>query len=96
MALQAFFLSTLFMMALAIALLEWCLFLVPYKALLFGPYAKPLALYFGALYLNVFAAFYALSRHLLLKDTGRKLAHLEKQLRSGSGIADELARRLED
>jgi hypothetical protein len=32
---------------------------------------------------------------VFLKDTGQKLAHLEKQLRSGPSL-DELARRLEE
>jgi hypothetical protein len=32
----------------------------------------------------------------MLKDTGRKLAHLEKQLRSGAGISEELTRRLDE
>ena len=96
MALQAFFFSTLFMMALGIVLLDRTQFLVPYKALLLGPYAVPLLLYFAALYVNVFAAFYLITRRVFLKDTGRKLAHLERQLRSGSGNADDLARRLEE
>ena len=44
---------------------------------------------------STFAACYALSRAVFLKDTGQKLAHLEKQLRSGPSL-DELARRLEE
>jgi hypothetical protein len=31
-----------------------------------------------------------------LKDTGRKLAHLEKQLRTGESLSEELSRRLEE
>jgi hypothetical protein len=45
---------------------------------------------------NLFAACYAMGRALFLKDTGEKLAHLEKQLRSGATISHELTRRLED
>jgi len=33
---------------------------------------------------------------LFLKDTGEKLAHLEKQLRSGGTISEELSRRLKE
>jgi hypothetical protein len=95
-AIQAFFLATLVMTAVGLLLLQLCSFLVPYKALLTGPYAGALATYFGALYLNLFAAFYFATRKLLLKDTGRKLAHLEKQLHSDAGLSDELARRLQD
>ncbi len=32
-------------------------------------------------------------RVVLLNDTGRKLAHLEKQLRTGDSLAEELNRR---
>ena len=35
-------------------------------------------------------------RKLFLKDTGRKLAHVEKQVRSGSSISEELSRRLKE
>lgn len=96
MAIQAFFLTTICMTALGLVLLDLCRFLVPYRALLVGSYAMPIALYFAALYVNLFAAFYLMTRQLFLKDTGRKLAHLEKQLRSDSGLSDELARRLQD
>jgi len=46
--------------------------------------------------LNLFAAFYLICRKLFLKDTGEKLAHLEKQLRSGGTISEELSRRLKE
>ena len=46
--------------------------------------------------MNLFAACYAISRTVFLKDTGQKLAHLEKQLRSGSPLSAELAQRLEE
>ena len=38
----------------------------------------------------------SLVRKLLLKDTGRKLAHLEKQLRTGHSISTELTERLKE
>jgi hypothetical protein len=46
--------------------------------------------------MNLFAAVYLACRFFFLKDTGRKLAHLEKQLRTGEDLAPELSRRLED
>jgi len=36
------------------------------------------------------------SRKLLLKDTGRKLAHIEKQLRTGHSISTGLTERLKE
>jgi hypothetical protein len=37
-----------------------------------------------------------LNRALFLKDTGRKLSHLEKQVRTRSAIVMELTAQLED
>ena len=48
----------------------------------------------GVLYLNLFAGCYLLSRRLFLKETGRKLAHLERQLQSGDSIVRDLSERL--
>jgi len=39
---------------------------------------------------------FTLVRKLLLKDTGRKLAHVEKQLRTGQSISTEMTERLEE
>ena len=47
-----------------------------------------------ALFLNLLAGFFVLSRWLLLKDTGEKLAHIEKQLRGRESISEELSRRI--
>jgi len=96
MAVNAFFIASLFMLALGLWLLGECRFLVPYRALIVGPYLTPILTFVAALYVNVFAAIYLIGRTLFLKDTGRKLAHLEKQLRTGSSISDELAERLRE
>jgi hypothetical protein len=58
-------------------------FLVPYKGVLFHAYAVPILTYLAALALNVFAAAFVLIRKFFLKDTGRKLLHLDKQLHLG-------------
>ncbi len=39
--------------------------------------------YLATLFLNLFAATFALNRKFFLKDTGRKLSHLDKQLHMG-------------
>ena len=59
-------------------------------------YGQTALMFSAALFLNVFAGVYLACRKLFLKDTGRKLVHLEKQLRSGTSIAEELSRYLED
>ena len=46
------------------------------------------------LFLNLFAVFYLAARGLFLKETGRKLAHVEKQLHTGDTIVRDLSERL--
>ena len=89
-------LTTVIMLGLAFFLMGECQFLIPYRQLLFEKYGKTFALFAAALFVNIFAALYAIGRKLFLKDTGRKLAHLEKQLRTGASISEELSRRLEE
>ena len=92
---NTFLLTTVIMLGLAFFLMGECQFLIPYRQLLLRKYSTTIALFAAALFVNVFAALYAIGRKLFLKDTGRKLAHLEKELRSGS-ISEELSRRLQE
>jgi len=58
-------------------------YFIPYKSVLFAAYRIPILIYVGALSVNVFAAAFVLIRKFFLKDTGRKLLHLDKQLHVG-------------
>jgi hypothetical protein len=58
-------------------------FFVPYKLLLWREYATPILVYIGILSVNAFAVAFVLLRKFFLKDTGRKLSHLDKQLHAG-------------
>ena len=73
--------------AILLALGFWLMgelkFFVPYKLVLWRAYATPILTYVGVLSVNVFAAAFVLSRKFFLKDTGRKLSHLDKQLHVG-------------
>lgn len=84
--------------AIFLALLFWlmqeCMFLLPYRDVLYRSYGTTIALCSLLLFVNIFAAFYAVGRTLFLKDTGQKLAHLEKQIRTGASVSEELAHRL--
>jgi len=93
---NAFFVATVLLLALGIWLLGECRFLIPYRQVLWEDYAAPIAGFSAALFVNVFAAVYLLGRKIFLKDTGQKLAHLEKEVRTGSGISEELAERLKE
>ena len=73
--------------AILLALGFWLMgelkFFVPYKLVLWRAYATPILAYVGILSVNVFAAAFVLIRKFFLKDTGRKLSHLDKQLQVG-------------
>jgi len=93
---NVFFATTILFLAVLLFLLQECSFLIPYRTLLLEKYAGAIALFAAALFLNVFAGMYVAVRKLFLKDTGRKLAHIEKQLRTGASISDELTQRLSE
>ena len=69
-------------------------FLAPYKHLILGQYTTVILSVLAIAFINLFAIFYLLTRSLFLKDTGRKLAHVEKQLRTGDSIVRDLSARL--
>jgi hypothetical protein len=73
--------------AILLALGFWLMgelkFFVPYKLVLWRAYATPILGYVGILSVNVFAAAFVFIRKFFLKDTGRKLSHLDKQLHVG-------------
>jgi hypothetical protein len=93
---NAFFAATVFMLALGFFLMGECRFLIPYRQLLWERYGETIAAFATALFVNLFAAAYLLCRQLFLKDTGRKLAHLEKQLQTGANLSEELSRRVNE
>src|SRR5215470_10482788 len=88
--------TTVIFIGLALFLMQECHFLIPYRHVLFAKYGMALAAFGAALFMNLLAAIYIICRKLFLKDTGRKLAHLEKQLRTGVSISEELSERLKD
>ena len=69
-------------------------FLAPYKHVIFREHLSVVCGALGVTFLNLFALFYLAGRTLFLKDTGRKLAHVEKQLRTGDTIVRDLSERL--
>src|SRR5258708_18424710 len=93
---NAVFATTVIFLAVGLFLLQECQFLIPYRHVLFVKYGSVIAGFAAALFVNLFAAVYLISRKLFLQDTGRKLAHLEKQFRTGSSLSDELTQRLNE
>lgn len=88
--------TSVIFLAIVFWLMQELEFLAPYRWLIFEKYGEPVVVFAGLLFLNLFAAIYLICRKVFLKDTGRKLAHLDKQLRTGETISEELSRRLEE
>jgi hypothetical protein len=80
---NALFIAIALLLALGFWLMGELKFLVPYKTVLLHEYGKTILIYVAVLFVNLFAATLALIRKFFLKDTGRKLFHLDKQLHLG-------------
>jgi hypothetical protein len=66
-------------------------FLAPYKAGLFHLHGQLILGAILLIFLNLCAAYYALARWLFLRDTGRKLSHLDQQLGARDSALDDFA-----
>jgi hypothetical protein len=80
--------NSLFASATALILILFALvrrldFLAASKRVLFLHCGMAMAIFFGVLGLNLFAAALAINRKILLKDTGRKLSHFDNQMQAG-------------
>ena len=93
---NAIFAATVCLLGVLLYALQEATFLVPYRQLIWGKYAETVAVFCLLPFFNLFAFFYLLMRKVFLKDTGQKLAHLEKDLRTGGAVSEELAQRLEE
>ena len=91
---NAAFLAAMVLLLLAFSLLGPLEFLAPYKRLIVAEYGLVILGGVVIVFLNLFALFYLIGRGLFLKETGRKLAHVEKQLRTGDTIVRDLSERL--
>ncbi|MBA0086617.1 MAG: hypothetical protein HRJ53_16675 [Acidobacteria bacterium Pan2503] len=83
MASNALLLTSALLLTLGFWLLGELKFLIPYRHVLFHNYGRTLFLWFAILFVNLFAAVYALERKFFLKDTGRKLWHVDRQVLQG-------------
>ena len=65
-------------------------FLAPYKVALFREHGVMIGAGVLLLFLNLCALFYGIARCLFVRDAGRKLTHLDRQLRSADTPHEEL------
>ena len=80
---NALFLTIAILLALSFWLMDELKFLIPYKTVVFHEYGQAILIYVTILAANLFSATLAFIRKVFLKDTGRKLSHLDKQLQVG-------------
>ena len=88
---NALIVTSVLFLALMFWVMQEATFLIPYRQLLLQKYGESLLLLGSVVFLNLFAGIYAAWRNFFLKETGRKLAHLEKQLRTGTSVSEELS-----
>jgi hypothetical protein len=79
-----------------ISLLGEFAFLAPRRTQIIQLYGHLITGFVAVFAVNLFGLILAINRRLFLRDTGRKLAHVEKQLRTGSSISEELTERLSE
>jgi hypothetical protein len=82
---NALILTIAILLALSFWLMGELKFLIPYKPVLIRDYGTPIFIFIAVLFANLFAAAFAINRRFFLKDTGRKLSHLDKQMQVGQG-----------
>lgn len=79
--------AVLFAIAALLAYGFWLLdqlkFMAPYRAVLFHAYGEQLLIFLAALFANLFGFALVAGRRFLLKNTGRKLSHLDRQFNIG-------------
>ncbi len=80
---NALLLTIAILLAYGFWLLDQLKFMAPYKSVLIHSYGPDAARCVGVLFVNVFGAALLLQRKFFLKDTGRKLSHLDRQFQVG-------------
>jgi len=82
---NALILTIAILLALGFWLMGELKFFIPYRAVLLHQYGTAILVFLAVLFINVFGIVFAVNRRFFLKDTGRKLSHLDKQLQVGQG-----------
>src|SRR5580700_5988127 len=80
---NALILTIAILLALGFWLLNALRFLIPYKHILFHQYGGLLLGWVVMVFANVLAGVFAIQRKFFLKDTGRKLSHIDQQVAAG-------------
>ena len=92
---NAAFLSAVTVCVVASWLAAELVFLAPYKASLFREYVWVLGSLLLILFFNLCALYYSTARWLFLRDSGRKLLHLDRQLGTSDTALDDFGPHLD-
>lgn len=80
---NALIVTVAILLAIGFWLMSELRFLIPYRLILYHQYGGVILIWIALLFVNVFAAVCAIQRKFFLKDTGRKLSHIDKQVVAG-------------
>jgi ABC-type enterochelin transport system permease subunit len=88
---NAVFVATLIFLALGFGLMSQMHFLVPWRSLILHAYLQPIATYCALLFANILGLTIWVERKFFLRDTGRKLKHLDQEIHTGqSELSEEI------
>ncbi|MHB1959295.1 MAG: hypothetical protein ACYCO5_09715 [Acidobacteriaceae bacterium] len=88
---NAVFVATLIFLALGFGLMSQMHFLIPWRSLILHAYLQPIATYCALLFANILGLTIWIERKFFLRDTGRKLKHLDQEIHTGqSELSDEI------
>ena len=88
---NAVFVATLMFLALGFGLMSQTHFLIPWRSLILHAYLQPIATYCALLFANILGLTIWIERKFFLRDTGRKLKHLDQEIHTGqSELSEEI------
>ena len=86
---NAVFVATLIFLALGIWLSGEMRFLTPWRSLIIHSYGRAIVMYCTLLFSNILGLTIWIERKFFLRDTGRKLKHLDQEIHSGHNELSE-------
>ncbi len=94
---NAVFVATLIFLALGIWLSGELRFLTPWRSLIVHQYLGAIAVYCALLFANILGLTIWVERKFFLRDTGRKLKHLDQEIHSGhSELSEEITAQFQE
>jgi hypothetical protein len=88
---NAVFVATLIFLALGFWLSNQLRFLTPWRSLILHQELNDIAVYSALLFANILGLAIWVERKFFLRDTGRKLKHLDQEIHSGhSELSEEI------